>query len=262
MNRRDFLHVAPIAAGSLVASPAYAQAPFANEKSKLKITGVRLVKPGRASLCPPSRLRRAPGQPPGRSRQPDVDLPGIQSHALALSTRSRQSSTFTVEIATDKGIKGYGNGGPGGGHVVEQHLAKLLMDEDPFDIERIWDIMWRSTMSYGRMGVTMNAISGVDLALWDIIGKALNMPVYKLLGGETKTAIPTYCTGNDIEQHVEFGYKRLKLAIPHGPADGRDGMRKNVELVSARARRSAPTATSCSTAGWRGPSVTRSRWPR
>ena len=57
------------------------------------------------------------------------------------------------------------------------------------------------------------------------------MPVYKLLGGETKERIPAYCTGNDIEQHLEFGFKRLKLAIPHGPADGREGMKKNVELV-------------------------------
>ena len=110
------------------------------------------------------------------------------------------------------------------------------MNEDPFNIERLWDIMWRSTMSYGRMGVVINAISAVDLALWDIVGKALNMPVYKLLGGETKPRLPAYCTGNDIEQHVEFGYKRLKLAIPHGPADGLEGMRKNVELVQ-RARK-------------------------
>ena len=142
----------------------------------------------------------------------------------------------TVEIATDKGIKGYGSGGPGAGYVVEQHLTKLLLNEDPFNIERLWDIMWRSTMSYGRMGVVINAISAVDLALWDIVGKALNMPVYKLLGGETKPRLPAYCTGNDIEQHVEFGYKRLKLAIPHGPADGLEGMRKNVELVQ-RARK-------------------------
>ena len=84
---------------------------------------------------------------------------------------------------------------------------------------------------YGRTGVVINAISGVDLALWDIVGKALGMPVYKLLGGETKPRIPAYCTGNDIEQHIEFGFKRLKLAIPHGPADGREGMRKNIELV-------------------------------
>ena len=98
-----------------------------------------------------------------------------------------------------------------------------MMGRDPFDIERNWDIMWRSTMSYGLAGVTMNAISGIDLALWDIVGKALNIPVYKLLGGETKPRIPAYCTGNDIEQHIQFGFKRLKLAIPHGPADGREG---------------------------------------
>jgi L-rhamnonate dehydratase len=90
-------------------------------------------------------------------------------------------------------------------------------------------------MSYGRMGVTMNAISGFDMALWDIVGKALNQPVYRLLGGETKDRVPAYCTGNDIEQHVEFGYKMLKLAIPHGPASGRAGMKENVELVK-RAR--------------------------
>lgn len=139
--------------------------------------------------------------------------------------------SFTVEIATDKGIKGYGSGGPGGGAIVEQHLMKLLVGKDPFDVERIWDIMWRSTMSYGRMGIAMHAISGVDLAIWDLIGKALSMPVYKLIGGATKAPIPAYCTANDIEQHIEFGFKRLKLAIPHGPADGREGMKKNEALV-------------------------------
>ena len=109
------------------------------------------------------------------------------------------------------------------------------MSEDPFDIETHLGHLWRSTMHYGRMGVTMNAISGVDLALWDIIGKALGLPVYKLIGGAEKHRMPAYCTGNDIDQHVEFGFKRLKLAIPYGPADGREGMRKNVELVK-RAR--------------------------
>jgi L-rhamnonate dehydratase len=137
----------------------------------------------------------------------------------------------TVEIATDKGVKGYGNGGPGGGMVIQDHLVKLLVGEDPFNIERIWDIMWRSTMYYGRMGVVINAISAVDLALWDLVGNALGLPVYKLLGGATKPRLPAYCTGNDIEQHLEFGFKKLKLAIPHGPADGREGMKKNLALV-------------------------------
>ena len=143
--------------------------------------------------------------------------------------------SFTVEIETDKGIKGYGTGGPGGGPIVEGHLKKLLLGENALNVERLWDIMWRSTLHYGRKGVAVNAISGVDLALWDIMGKAWGLPVYRLLGGETKQRIPCYCTGNDIEQHVQFGYKKLKLALPHGPADGREGIRKNVALVK-RAR--------------------------
>ena len=147
---------------------------------------------------------------------------------------------FTVEITTDKGVKGYGSGGPGGGPVVMEHFTKLLHGEDPFNVERIWDILWRSSMSYGRAGIAINAISGVDLALWDLIGNALGMPVYKLLGGETKTRIPAYCTGNDIEQHLKFGFKRLKLAIPHGPADGREGMRKNTRTGEAHARTARP----------------------
>ena len=223
MNRRDFLNVAPLAAGTLVATSAYAQAPFADEKSKLKITGVRLVQTGRESPRPRTRRRRARGRPSGsKSRIRCRSIPSTRP-AIAVSADPGKVRGVTVEIRTDKGIKGYGKGGPGAGYVVEQHLTKLLINEDPFDIERLWDIMWRSTMYYGRKGVVINAISGVDIALWDVVGKALNMPVYKLLGGETKPRLPAYCTGNDIEQHVEFGYKRLKLAIPHGPADGARG---------------------------------------
>ena len=142
---------------------------------------------------------------------------------------------FWVEIGTDRGVTGYGSGGPGGGPIIEGHLTKLLLDENALDRERIWDLLWRATMHYGRAGVVVNAISGVDLALWDIAGQACGLPVYRLLGGETKSRIPCYCTGNDIEQHVEFGFTRLKLALPYGPADGRAGLRRNLELVK-RAR--------------------------
>jgi L-rhamnonate dehydratase len=137
-----------------------------------------------------------------------------------------------VEISTDKGVTGIGFGGPGAGYVIEKHLTKLLLGENPFDIERLWDVMWRSTLYYGRKGLVVHAISAIDNALWDLVGKALKTPVYKLLGGETKPRIPAYCTGNDIQQHVDFGFTKLKLAIPYGPTDGADGIRKNVELVS------------------------------
>ncbi|MBI4893706.1 MAG: L-rhamnonate dehydratase [Acidobacteria bacterium] len=232
MQRRGFLTTG-LTAG--VAAGASAQAPDLG-KSRMKITSVRLVNPR------PKRpaIQYTPAAGSWSTQNVEVANP-MSIYEKYKATRSLffpdagKVPGFTVEIATDKGVKGYGSGGAAGGTVVEGHLTKLLLGEDPFDIEKLWDIQWRSTMHYGRMGVTMNAISGVDLALWDLIGNALGMPVYKLLGGRTKERIPAYCTGNDIEQHVEFGFKRLKLAMPHGPADGREGMRKNEEVVK-RAR--------------------------
>jgi len=226
MKRRDFL--------SLAAAPALPSLAWAQEKSKLKITDIKIVR---------TRPRKPyPAYTPAAGAWSTQGVEVANPMSIYPEFKPRRElfgatnvPSFTVEVTTDKGIKGYGNGGPGGGQIVTGHLAKLMMGRDPFDIERNWDICWRSTMSYGRMGVTMNAISGFDMALWDIVGKALNMPVYKLLGGETKDRVPSYCTGNDIEQHVEFGYKKLKLAIPHGPASGREGMKENVELVK-RAR--------------------------
>lgn len=228
MDRRDFLRFG-LAAATLPALPAL---PFQAEKSKLKITGVRLV------TTRPKRPIPSYTPAPGSWSTSGVEVANPMSiYPKYKATRSLfqpdpgKLGGFTVEITTDKGVKGYGTGGIGGGQIVEQHFTKLLGNEDPFNVERIWDILWRSSMYYGRAGVVINAISGVDMAIWDIIGNALGMPVYKLLGGATKDRIPAYCTGNDLEQHREFGFQRLKLAIPYGPADGREGMRKNVELV-------------------------------
>jgi L-rhamnonate dehydratase len=233
MNRRAFLPTALVGPMSLFGQTSAPR----DTGSKMKITGVRLVRT--RPLKPPPSYTPSPGA--WSTQNVEVANP-MSVYPKYKATRSLffpdpgKVPSFTVEITTDKGIKGYGNGGPGGGTVVIEHLTKLLMGEDPFDVEKIWDMCWRSTMNYGRMGITMNAISGVDLAIWDIIGKALNTPVYRLIGGEVKPRVPGYCTGNDIEQHVEAGFTKLKLAIPHGPADGREGMKKNVELVE-RARK-------------------------
>jgi len=227
MTRRDFLGTA-----AAITLPPLA---WAQERSKLKITDIKIVQTRTRKPYPKYTPSAGSWSTQGVEVANPVSIyPEFKPRRELFGATNVPS--FTVEVTTDKGIKGYGNGGPGGGQIVTGHLAKLMMGRDPFDIERNWDICWRSTMSYGRMGVTMNAISGFDMALWDIVGKALNMPVYKLLGGDTKERVPTYCTGNDIEQHVEFGYKRLKLAIPHGRASGREGMKENLALVK-RARK-------------------------
>lgn len=232
MNRRSFVAAAALLGMEANKAPA-AQAPaFQGEKSKLKITGVRLVKTTPKKPAP--EYQPAPGSWSTGGVEvanPMSIYPEYKPMRSLFMSDDPAIGAFTVEVSTDKGVKGYGHGGPGGGAIVEKHLTKLMIGKDPFDIERNWDILWRSTMYYGRAGAVVHAISGVDLALWDLVGNATGMPVYRLLGGETKPRLPAYCTGNDVEQHLQYGFKRLKLAIPYGPADGREGMKKNVELV-------------------------------
>ena len=228
MKRRNFLALSPAVLGAASSQASLVAA----EKSGLKITGVRLVHP-RARRPVPSYKPAANSWSTGgvEVANPMSIYPKYKPMRSLFQPDPGQLPSFWVEISTDKGLKGYGTGGPAGGAIVQGHLTKLLLGEDPLDIERLWDIMWRSTMSYGRKGAVINAISGVDLALWDLIGKVTGLPVYKLLGGNTKDRLPAYCTGNDIEQHIQFGFKRLKLAMAYGPADGRDGQKKNTELV-------------------------------
>jgi L-rhamnonate dehydratase len=239
MNRRHFLKssaLLPLSATSIavlgpstIAKP-LPPLPFQSEKSRLKITGVRMVRPR------PKRPVPSYSPTPGSWSTGGVEVANPMSiypkyKPMRSLFMADDLGPEAVEIVTDKGVKGIGYGGPGAGFVIEKHLTKLLIGEDPFNVEQLWDILWRSTLYYGRKGLVVHSISAVDLALWDIVGNALGMPVYKLLGGQTKERIPGYCTGNDLEQHVEFGFKKLKLAIPYGPADGREGMKKNVELV-------------------------------
>ena len=229
MNRRDFLLSTPAA---WAAPP-----PFQAEKSGLKITGVRLVRTKNRRPPAPS-YTPAPGSWSASNAEianPMSIYPKYKPSRSLFYPDPGKLGDFWVEITTDRGVKGYGRGGTAGGAIAEGHLAKLLVGEDPFDVEKLWDIMWRSTLYYGRAGAVVHAISGCDIALWDLIGNALASPVYKLLGGATKERIPAYATGNEMEQNVKLGFKRMKLAIPYGPADGIEGMRKNAELAG-RAR--------------------------
>jgi len=99
-------------------------------------------------------------------------------------------------------------------------------------IEYLWDIMYRASMNYGRKGLTIQAISAVDLALWDCAGKLRNEPVYKLLGGATKGKLPCYATCYNPAQCKKLGFVGAKFTLPYGPADGDEGMRKNIQRIA------------------------------
>src|SRR6266511_2652840 len=96
-------------------------------------------------------------------------------------------------------------------------------------------------MAFGRKGVAMVAISAVDIAIWDILGKAAKQPVFKLLGGRTKRGIPVYASrlysqpldqlAAEASAYQQQGYRAMKLRFGWGPIDGAAGMQRNVELV-------------------------------
>eukprot|EP01052_Picozoa_sp_SAG31_P028802 SAG31_NODE_2810_length_5061_cov_12.226522_6_plen_309_part_00 len=90
--------------------------------------------------------------------------------------------------------------------------------------------MWRSTINYGRKGLPLQCISAVDLAIWDLLGKLRNEPVYALLGGLTKDKVPVYCTTARPDLAQQLGFIGAKYPLAYGPADGDAGLRKNVEI--------------------------------
>lgn len=147
---------------------------------------------------------------------------------------------YVIEIFTDEGVSGFAanyGGGEFACAVIDQHFRRFLIGQDPFNIELIWDQMNRSTMPYGLGGVTSMAMAGVELALWDLVGKARNEPVYRMLGGQTKENIPCYVTIHpDYAEHWrDRGFLGVKIAAPWGVESGRQGL-KNTEKLIAKLR--------------------------
>jgi L-rhamnonate dehydratase len=156
----------------------------------------------------------------------------------------RFHSWLIVEIATDTGQVGIGEAALAPRvtkQVIDLYLKPILLGQNPFDSEYLWQHMYRRTMAFGRKGIGMVAISAVDIAIWDLLGKATNQPVFRLLGGKTKEKIPVYASrlysqplddlAKEAKQYKDQGYRAMKLRFGWGPADGAAGMQRNVELV-------------------------------
>jgi L-rhamnonate dehydratase len=146
---------------------------------------------------------------------------------------ARWGAEVLVRIETDDGLVGIGGSAPAPAKtLIEGHFAHLLAGQDPFAVELLWDQLFRSSLPYGRKGLPIMAISAVDVALWDLIGKATGQPLWRLLGGKVRETLPAYATGNDVPRYRALGFVGVKLAMPHGPADGWPGMKANVDLVA------------------------------
>ena len=123
--------------------------------------------------------------------------------------------------------------------IVEKHLARFVEGQLVTDIEKIWDQMYLSTLYYGRKGIVLNTISGVDLALWDLLGRVRQEPVYHLLGGAVRDELIFYATGARPDLAKEMGFIGGKMPLQHGPAEREEGLRQNIEKLrdDARTRR-------------------------
>lgn len=140
---------------------------------------------------------------------------------------------ITLKIITDEGIYGLGDATLNGRELsvasyLKDHVIPCIIGRDPFQIEDIWQYLYKG--AYWRRGpVTMSAIAAVDMALWDIKGKALNTPVYNLLGGKSRNEVMVYghANGKDIDstveevgKYIDAGYKaiRAQCGIPGIPS--------------------------------------------
>lgn len=157
-------------------------------------------------------------------------------YAAKRSSWYGKMTAAVVEVILEDGTSGYGFAGGAKGEaaasVIDEQLRALVIGKTVFQTELIQEQLIRASVFYGRGGLAQCAISGIDIALWDAKGKVLGQPVYNLLGGKTRETLKTYYTGNDPNALRELGIKDMKIAIPHGPADGESGMRKNEEVVA------------------------------
>ncbi len=219
--RRHFLN------GLIAASSAYAfkGAPmtFANsDTEKLKITSVDAY---------PVKLWERSDQ----GKLPEFESDFDPRRWRYTGPYAQLASAIVVVIKTNQGITGFGLGAGGAVacQIIEGHLKNLLIGVNPLNIEMLWDQMYTSSHFYGRRGVFVMALSGVDNALWDIFGKRSDQPVYRLLGGTTKERIPAYNTGGPetIERGLELGMQHFKVVVRDGLFEGEEGKRRTVTML-------------------------------
>ncbi|MCB1445204.1 MAG: L-rhamnonate dehydratase [Rhizobiaceae bacterium] len=143
--------------------------------------------------------------------------------------------SIIVEIETESGYTGVatGFGGPPAAWLINQHFSRFLVGADARNVNMLWDQMFRASMYYGRKGMPIAAISVVDLALWDLVGKVRGEPVYNLIGGLCREEIDFYCTGPRPEAVKALGFWGGKVPLPYGPYDGEEGLHKNYEFLKA-----------------------------
>lgn len=170
----------------------------------------------------------------------NVDEPFTSSRGWYYKTKG----ALVVEIRTDNGLVGWGDCyGPAAVNraIIDNVLKVGLIGRDPFDVEVLWEELYNKIKDYGLTGMTISSISGIDIALWDLIGKAVKQPIHKLIGGAFRTKLQAYATGlyfkdmsrlneeavEEARGYVEQGFKAIKMKI------GLGSITKDIDRVAA-----------------------------
>ncbi|MBA3841402.1 MAG: mandelate racemase/muconate lactonizing enzyme family protein [Actinobacteria bacterium] len=135
----------------------------------------------------------------------DVEAIVLRQPALDGAIADGSQDDLVIRVHTDEGITGIGevDSAPEavqaliqapGSHAIANSLHDLLVGEDPRDVERLWQKMYRGLIYIGRRGIALHALSGIDIALWDIKGKAEGKPIYELLGGARRDRVRAYAS--------------------------------------------------------------------
>ena len=179
-----------------------------------------------------------------------MKITSIKSHVLRYELEKelgysqqyyKYRTTHLVEIETDEGITGWGECfGPGNialanKFIVEKVIQPLIKGEDPTNKEYIWHKVYNLLRDSGQKGMPIQALSGVDIALWDILSKKAKLPLYKLIGGKTNDKIPVYGYGmmlqkksfselielfkDEAKKIKEKKFKAMKMKIGLGPTE-------------------------------------------
>jgi L-alanine-DL-glutamate epimerase-like enolase superfamily enzyme len=173
-----------------------------------------------------------------------------------------------LKVSTDQGITGWSDietapyvgsavvNAPASGSGVFEGLRALVIGEDPFEVERLGDKVYRGTVYYGRRGVAMQVLSGFDIACHDIIGKAIGRPVYKVLGGAYRDRVRAYAstlfraTPDEMKRACEFYLRRGFTAIKFGWGIFGLDRKRDIALVAAAREAVGPEIELMIDPGW------------
>jgi L-alanine-DL-glutamate epimerase-like enolase superfamily enzyme len=175
---------------------------------------------------------------------------------------------FLLKVSTDEGIVGWSDietashvadaavNAPDSGAGWFEGLRTLVIGEDPFDVERLWDKVYQGSIYYGRRGVAMQMLSGFDIACHDIIGKAINRPVHTLIGGGRRDRVRAYAstlfrsTPEAIKDACAFYLERGFTAIKFGFGVFGENFKRDISLVAAAREALGPDTDLMVDPGW------------